>query len=167
MTLVARPSRLPTDEVEISSVEGHEIECDQLHDQPDRSASGKHVPGLLSPIQEARESVESEDGRMKTVRALASIAFALSLTAIVMPVEQFAVAIPAVILAIATGYCGERTYTAATAVVTAVNMAMLSPHDDLVMIEQPILVYWTALMWSAAPIVAMIVGYFTRRLARM
>jgi hypothetical protein len=166
MTLMARPSRLPTNKVEISSVGGREIECDQLNDQPGRSAPGKHIPRLLSPIQEARESVESEDGRMKTVRALASIALALSLTAIVMPVEQFAVAIPAVILAVATGYCGERTCTAATAVVTAVNMAMLSPHDDPVMIEQPILVYWTALMWSAAPIVAMIVGYLSRLLAR-
>jgi len=167
MTLMSRPSRLRTDEVEISSVEGREIECDQLHDHPDRSASGTQTPGPLSLIQVGRESVESENGRMKTVRALALIALALSLTAIVMPVEQFAVAIPAVILAIATGYCGERTYTAATAVVTAVNMAMLSPHDDLVMIEQPILVYWTALMWSAAPVVAMTVGYFTRLLARM
>jgi len=110
--------------------------------------------------------VKSENGGMKTAKALGLIALAFSLVAIFMPVQQFAVAILAVILAIVSGFCGECIFTALTAAVTAVNMAMLSPHDDRVMTEQPIQVYWTALMWSVAPAVAMIVGYFSRLLAR-
>jgi hypothetical protein len=107
-------------------------------------------------------SSRGDDGPTSTVRAIALISLVLSLLAIVIPVEQFAVAIPAVILAIATGYHGERIYTTMTAGVTALNLAMLSPHDDFIMAERPIQIYWTAMMWSAAPIVAMIVGYLSR-----
>jgi hypothetical protein len=102
----------------------------------------------------------------KTVKALALTALTLSLSAIFVPLEQFAVAIFACILAIVAGFCGEVVYTTATAAVTALNMAMLSPHDDLVMTERPVQVYWTALLWAAAPMVSIIGGYLIRLLSR-
>ncbi len=102
----------------------------------------------------------------KTVKALGLIALTLSLSAIFVPVEQFAVAILAGVLAIVTGFSGEVVYTTATAAVTALNMAMLSPHDDFVMTERPVQVYWTALLWAAAPMVSIIAGYLIRLLSR-
>jgi hypothetical protein len=95
----------------------------------------------------------------KKVKALALIGLALSLIATFVPGEQFAVAILASILAIVTGFYGEVIYTTGTAAVTGLNMAMLSPHNDLVMAEQPVQIYCTALLWSAAPAVSMIAGY--------
>jgi hypothetical protein len=163
MTLIARLSRLLTDELETLPAKDREISSEKVRgQQTDLSEFDKRVVLGVSPSREDGKTANSEDGPTRTVKAIALIALALSLLAIVMPVEQFAVAIPAVILAIATGYCGERIYTATTAVVTALNLAMLSPHDDLIMAEQPIQIYWIAMMWSAAPIVAMSLGYLSR-----
>jgi hypothetical protein len=107
-----------------------------------------------------------KSSQTKTVKALGLIGLTLSLIAIFVPVEQFAIAILAGILAIVTGFCGEVIYTTATAAVTGLNMAMLSPHNDLVMAEQPVQVYCTALLWLAAPAVSMIAGYLVRVLSR-
>lgn len=96
------------------------------------------------------------------VKLLGLIALTLSLGAIFVPMEQFAVAILASVLAIMSGFCGEVIYTSATAAVTALNMAMLNPHDDLIMSERPTQVYCTALLWAVAPIVSMFAGYLVR-----
>jgi len=163
MTLIARLSRLLTDELEALPAKDHEIGFEKVRSQQTQHREfDKNVALGISPSREDGKTANSEGGPTRTVKAIALIALALSLLAIVMPVEQFAVAIPAVILAIATGYCGEPIYTAMIAVVTALNLTMLSPHDDLIMAEQPIQIYWTAMMWSAAPIVAMIPGYLGR-----
>jgi hypothetical protein len=163
MTLIATLSQLLTDKLETLSAKDREIGFKKVRgQQADHSELGKQVAIAGAPSREDGKTSSSEDGPARTVKAIALIALTLSLLAIVMPVEQFAVAIPAVILAIATGYCGERIYTTMTAAVTALNLAMLSPHDDLIMAEQPIEIYWTAVMWSAAPIVAMILGYLSR-----
>jgi hypothetical protein len=110
--------------------------------------------------------VEPAAGQTKTISALGMIALVLSLLAVFVPSGQFEVAMLAAILAIVAGFCGELTYTTLTAAVTAVTMSLLIPHDDVVMTERPIQVYWTALEWSLAPAVAMILGYFNRLLAR-
>jgi hypothetical protein len=164
MTPIARLSRLSTDKLETLSAKDHELGLREVRDQQqtDHNELGKYVAIAGAPSREDARTPKSEAGPARTVKAIALIALILSLLAIVMPVEQFAVAIPAVILAIATGYCGERIYTAMTAAVTALNLAMLSPHDDLIMAEQPIQIYWTAMVWSAAPIAAMILGYLGR-----
>ena len=158
MTLLATLSRLLTDQLETLPDKDHVIRSEEIRgQQTDHSVA----LGVASSRHDGKTS-NVEDGPTSTVRAIALIALVLSLLAIVIPVEQFAVAIPAVILAIATGYRGERIYTTMTAAVTALNLAMLSPHDDFIMAEQPIQIYWTAMMWSAAPIVAMILGYLHR-----
>lgn len=102
----------------------------------------------------------------KTMKLLGIIALALSLSAIFLPAEQLTVAISAACLAIVTGFCGEVLYTAATAVVTTLNMAMLSPHDEIVMTERPVQVYSTALLWGIAPAISLIAGYLVRQLSR-
>jgi hypothetical protein len=83
-----------------------------------------------------------------------------------LPAEQLTVAISAACLAIVTGFCGEALYTAATAVVTTLNMAMLSPHDEIVMTERPVQVYSTALLWGIAPAISLIAGYLVCQLSR-
>lgn len=151
MALIAKLSRLLADQMETLPDNDHVVRSEEIRGQPtDHGAT----PGVASS--------RGDDRPTSTVTAIALIALVLSLLAIVIPVEQFAVAIPAVILAIATGYHGERIYTTMTAAVTALNLAMLSPHDDFIMAERPIQIYWTALMWSVAPVVAMIVGYLSR-----
>lgn len=151
MTLIAKLSRLLADQMETLPHNDHVVRSEETRgQQTDHSATLRVA------------SSRGDDGPTSTIRAIALIALVLSLLAIVIPVEQFAVAIPAVILAIATGYRGERIYTTMTAAVTALNLAMLSPHDDFIMAERPIQIYWTALMWSVAPVVAMIVGYLSR-----
>jgi len=163
MTPIERQSQLLTDELATLSTRDYEIGFQKgTRSTKDPDELDKDVALEMPPSREDGKMANSEIGPTRTVSAIALIALTLSLFAIVMPVEQFAVAIPAVILAIATGYCGERIYTAMTAAVTALNLAMLSPHDDLIMAEQPIQIYWTAMMWSAAPLVAMILGYLSR-----
>ena len=158
MTLIARLSRLLADQLETLPDKDHEIRSDEI-----RGQQADHSVALaVASSRDDGKTSNVEDGPTSTVRAIALIALVLSLFAIVIPVEQFAVAIPAVILAIATGYRGERIYTTMTAAVTALKLAMLSPHDDLIMAEQPIQIYRTAMMWSAAPIVAMIFGHLSR-----
>jgi hypothetical protein len=111
--------------------------------------------------------VKSVTGRTKKINALGLVALTLSLFAVVVPSRQFEVAMLAAILASVAGFCGELIYMTLTAAVTAVNMSLLIPHDDVVMTERPIQVYWTALEWSlAAPAIAMILGYFNRLLVR-
>jgi len=163
MTLIARQSQLLTDESASLSTKDPEIRFRKIRDrQTEPGEFDKHVALEMPPAREDGKMATSEIGPTRTVSAIALIALVLSLFAIVVPVEQFAVAIPAVILAIATGYCGERIYTAMTAAVTALNLAMFSPHDDVIMAQQPIQIYWTAMMWSAAPLVAMMLGYLSR-----
>ena len=100
------------------------------------------------------------------MKLLGIIALALSLSAIFLPAEQLTVAILAACLAIVTGFCGEVVYTTATAVITTLNMALLSPHDEIIMTERPIQVYWTALLWGIAPAISLIAGYVVRQLSR-
>jgi hypothetical protein len=100
------------------------------------------------------------------INAIGLVAFTLSLLAVFVPSGQFEVAVLAAILASVAGFCGELICTTLTAAVTAVNLSLLIPHDDVVMTERPIQVYWTALEWSLAPAVAMILGYFNRLLVR-
>ena len=110
--------------------------------------------------------MKSATERTKMINAIGLVAFTLSLLAVFVPSGQFEVAVLAAILASVAGFCGELIYTTLTAAVTAVNMSLLIPHDDVVMTERPIQIYWTALEWSLAPAVAMILGYFNRLLVR-
>jgi hypothetical protein len=91
--------------------------------------------------------VKPAAGQTKTISALGLIALMLSLLAVFVPSGQFEVAILAAILASVAGFYGELIYTTLTAAVTAVNMSLLIPHDDVVMAERPIQIYWTALEW--------------------
>jgi hypothetical protein len=110
--------------------------------------------------------VKSATERTKMINAIGLVAFTLSLLAVFVPSGQFEVAVLAAILASVAGFYGELICTTLTAAVTAVNLSLLIPHDDVVMTEHPIQVYWTALEWSLAPAVAMILGYFNRLLVR-
>ena len=110
--------------------------------------------------------MKSAAGQTKAISALGLIGLMLSLLAVFLPSGQFEVAMLAAILASVAGFFGELIYPTLTAAVTAVNMSLLIPHDDVVMTERPIQIYWTALEWSLAPAVAMILGYFNRLLVR-
>ena len=100
--------------------------------------------------------MKSAAGQTKAISALGLIGLMLSLLAVFLPSGQFEVAMLAAILASVAGFFGELIYPTLTAAVTAVNMSLLIPHDDVVMTERPIQIYWTALEWSLAPAVAMI-----------
>jgi hypothetical protein len=127
---------------------------------------GSTSTDLYAQPGRSAQAVKSAPRQTRTISALGLIALMLSLLAVFVPSGQFEVAILAAILASVAGFCGELIYTTLTAAVTAVNMSLLIPHDDVVMTERPIQIYWTALEWSLAPAVAMILGYFNRLLVR-
>jgi hypothetical protein len=141
---------------------GHCNKCTEDWKKPYKEAHR----GTISPPGRSAQSVKSATKRTKMINAIGLVAFTLSLLAVFVPSGQFEVAVLAAILASVAGFCGELIYTTLTAAVTAVNLSLLIPHDDVVMTERPIQVYWTALEWSLAPAVAMILGYFNRLLVR-
>ena len=136
-----------------------------MHDRSPEKIVSEDIHGHAQPGRSA-QSVKSAPRQTKTISALGLIALMLSLLAVFVPSGQFEVAILAAILASVAGFYGELIYTTLTAAVTAVNLSLLMPHDDVVMTERPIQIYWTALEWSLAPAVAMILGYFNRLLER-